>query len=149
MGGITMKHTQNLRGILLAGVTGIAVLAAVLLRTFVPRFILPDYSAITVITLTLIALTLDCYLGKNAREPFWRLMLYAASVFGLFPWAAGFVSPLDAIRLAVIGAVVGLVIPFLFDTLLERLASGPVAKCAPPITAIGLFLAAQCLAGII
>ena len=33
--------------------------------------------------------------------------------------------------------------------MMERLSSGPVAKAAPVLSALGLYLAAQCFAGII
>ncbi len=143
-----MKNQKSLRGVVLAVCAAAALLVAVLLRTFVPRFILPGFDTLYVIALTLIALVLDVYLGGNKRAHDRLFPLYAALIFGVFPWAAGFVSPFDAIRLAVIGAVVGVVIPFLYDAMLERLASGPAAKLAPLFSACGMYLALQGLMGL-
>ena len=41
------------------------------------------------------------------------------------------------------------VITWLYTTMLDRLSSGPVAKAAPVISALGLYLAVQCFAGIL
>lgn len=142
-----MKKHDRL-GILLAGVTGIALLAAVALRTFVPRLILPRFDGPTVILLSLAALVLDHYLG-GSRHDYRLIPLYAALIFGLFPFSACFLSPIDALWSALLGAVVFTVATFLFDSMTDRLASGPAAKAAPFISAFGLYLAAQCLMGIV
>ncbi len=140
---------RDLLGIFLAIVTGLALLCAILLRTFLPRIILPRLDAITLIALSLIALILDHYVTPGKREKFWKVPLYGALIFGLFPLAACLVVPLSALTLAVLGTVIFTVVTFLFDSMTERLSSGPVAKLAPAISAFGLFLAAQCLMGIV
>ncbi len=142
-----MKKHDRL-GILLAGATGIALLAAIALRTFVPRLILPRFDALTILLLSLVALVIDHYLGSSQRD--YRLIpLYAALIFGLFPFAACFLSPLAALWSALLGAVIFTAATFLFDSMTDRLASGPVAKAAPLVSAFGLYLAAQCLMGIV
>ena len=37
---------------------------------------------------------------------------------------------------------------WLYDSVTDRLSSGPVAKAAPTVSALGLYLAAQCLMGL-
>ncbi len=144
-----MKKKHDLLGFLLAIVTGVALLAAILVRTFMPRVILPKPNAILITALVLLALVLEHYLIRNRRRDFRVVPLYAAVIFGLFPFAACITAPLDALILAVMGAVICTVVTFLFDNMLERLSSGPAAKVAPAICAVGLFLAVQCLMGII
>ena len=55
---------------------------------------------------------------------------------------------LFALVLALAGGVVFTATTFLFSSMTERIASGPVKKLAPIVSAAGLWLAAQCLTGI-
>ncbi len=144
-----MKKQKDILGILLAGTTGVALLVAMALRAFAPRIILPNFDASAVILVSLIALVLDHYLAKGSRHDFRLIPLYALLIFGLFPWAACFLAPMAALEFGLLGCIVFTALAFLFDTLMDRLASGPAAKFAPLISAFGLYLACQCLIGII
>lgn len=144
-----MKKSYERLGILLCGVTGIALLAAMALRLLFPRIILPRLDAPTLILLSLVALVLDHYLPGDKRRDYRLIPLYGALIFGIFPLATCLLSPIDALKTALIGAVVLTAAAFLFDAMTDRLASGPVAKVAPLISACGLYLAAQCLMGIV
>lgn len=143
-----MSKKHDLLGILLAAVTGISLLAAMLLRAFWPAFILPRFDSITLIALSLIALVLDFYLSKEKKRVYWLIPIYAALIFGVFPWVACVTAPLDALKLGLIGAVIFTAVTCLFDTMMKRLWGSDVNKLAPLISAFGLFLATQCLMGI-
>ena len=69
--------------------------------------------------------------------------------FGLLPFAAGFAALENVWKLALVGGVVFTAVTFLFTSIQDRLSSGPIAKAAPVLSAFGLYLAAQCFAGII
>ncbi len=137
-------------GLFLAGVTGASLLAAMLLATLLPRIILPRPDLGTLTALSLVALLLDHYLIRDRARRDYRLVpVYGVLIFGLFPLAACYVAPTEALLLALIGGVSFTVTTFLFDALTDRLADTPASKAAPVIGAFGLFLAAQCLAGIL
>ncbi len=140
---------RDLLGIFLAGITGSALLTAMLLRTFLPRIILPKLDIVSIITLCLAALLLDFYIAKGSRRDFRLIPIYGALIFGLFPYAAAMTAPIDSLILGVIGAISFTVLTFLFDSITDRLSSGPTAKLAPAVSAFGLFLASQCLMGIL
>ncbi len=144
-----MIKKHDLLGVFLASVTGAGLLAAILLRAFVPRLILPQLDATAIVTVSLIALLLDHYIAKGSRRNYFLIPVYAALIFGIFPFAACFTAPLNALHLAGLGAAAFTLATFLFDTMMDRLSSGPVAKAAPFVCVLGLFLAAQCLMGII
>ncbi len=144
-----MKKQHNLLGAFLAAVVGLAFLAAILCRALLPHLILPRWDAPTMITLVLVALVLHHYLTKHAKQNYLLLLLYGALIYGLFPLASGFVSPMDALWSAILGAIVTTVITFLYDTMVDRLSTSPASKLAPLISAGVLFLAIQSLAGII
>ncbi len=143
-----MKKKEYL-GISLACVTGAALLAAILLRTFLPRLILPRLDATCMVALSLLALLFDHYLARETARNYYLIPLYGAVVFGLFPFAAAFAAPVSALTFAVLGAAVFTAVTFLFDAMADRLSTGPAAKLAPVASAVGLYLACQCLMGII
>ncbi len=143
-----MKKKQDVLAMFLATVTGAALLVCLLLRAFLPRVILPQLNLTSVTVLSLAALVLDHYIAKPHSRNYLLLWLYGALIFGLLPLSAGFAPALTALKLALLGAAVLPVITFLFDTMIQRLSSGPVAKLAPVVCAFGLYLAAQALMGI-
>ncbi len=146
---MNMTKKKDLLGILLAAVTGASCLTAMLLKTFLPRIILPRPSGITVVALILVALVLDHYAAKGSRRDFWLIPVYGALIFGLFSLASCIAAPMAAGKLAIMGAVCFPVVTFLFDAAIDRLSTSPASKLAPAIAAFGIFLAAQCLMGIL
>ncbi len=144
-----MKKQRNLLGIFLAAVTGAVLLAALLLRTFLPRIILPRLDLPAMVLLCVIALVLDFYIGKRSSRNFLLLALYGALIFGLLPFAAGFLSPMAGFNYAILGGVVFPLVTFLFDMMIGRLFTRPMPYFAPLLCGFGLYLAAQALMGLI
>lgn len=144
-----MKNKTYILNTLLAAVMGIVLLAAVLVRTFAPAVIIPALNIPAVVLLSLAALVLDHYIAPGAKRCYICIPVFSVITFGLLPYAAGFVSILDALKLAVAGGVVFTVTTMLYSSIQDRLSSGPAAKAAPIISALGLYLASQCLTGMI
>ena len=146
------NYTLN---ILLAAVVGLASLAALLCRVFLPAVILPVVSLPAVAALVLIALVLECYLTKPIPQRDWGVtgllgaLTFGALTFGLLPFGAGLTAGGEAVRLAVVGGTAFLVLTFLFTTLRERLVSGRAGRLAPLVTGGVLFLACQCFIGMV
>lgn len=144
-----MKNKTYTLNTLLAAVLGAALLACVLVRTFLPRMILPELDIPNMVLVSLLALVIDHYAAPGAKRCYICIPLFAAITFGLLPFAACFVGALDALKLAVAGGVTFTVTTWLYSTIQDRLSTGPVAKAAPIISALGLYLAVQCFAGIL
>lgn len=144
-----MKNRAYLLNTLLAVVVGVAMLAIVLVRTFLPQMIIPRVSIPNFVLLSIIALVLDAYFAKGASRCYICIPVFAAITFGLLPWAAGYIPTAEIWKLALGGGMVFTVATWLFSSICDRLSSGPAAKAAPLISGIGLYLAAQCLTGII
>ena len=144
-----MKNKTYTLNTLLAAVLGAALLACVLVRTFLPRMILPELDIPNMVLVSLLALVIDHYVAPGAKRCYICIPLFAAITFGLLPFAACFVGALDALKLAVAGGVTFTVTTWLYSTIQDRLSTGPVAKAAPIISALGLYLAVQCFAGIL
>ena len=142
------KKTYTLNT-LLAAVLGIVLLACVLVRTFAPRMILPQLDIPAMTLISLVALLLDHYLAAGAKRCYICIPVFAAITFGVLPFAACFVGAGEALKLAVLGAVVFTCVTWLFSSMMDRLSSGPAAKLAPVLSALGLYLAVQCFMGIL
>ena len=143
-----MKEKRYASNTILAIVLGIFFVACTVSRTFVPMVVLPRLTIPNIVLLSLAALLIAHYAapGKSRCDVF--ALLLAVLTFGLLSYAAGFAAVMEAVKLALIGGVVFFATAWLFGEAMERLSSGPVAKAAPVITAFGLYLAAQCFAGL-
>lgn len=144
-----MKENKYFLNTALAVTLGLALGAAVLVRAFAPAVILPELNAVSMVALSLMALLADHYLAPGAARCWICIPVLSAVTFGLLPFAACFAGLTQAALLAVKGGVVFTVTAFLFTSIQDRLSSGPAAKAAPLASAFGLYLAAQCLMGII
>ena len=140
------KKTYTLNT-LLAAIRGVILLIAVLVRTFAPRIILPELDVPNMVLLSLAALLADHYLAPGAERCYICIPVFSAITFGLLPFAACFVGAMEALKLAVLGAAVFTASTWLFSSMTDRISTGPAAKAAPVVSALGLYLAAQCLMG--
>ena len=144
-----MKNKTYTLNTLLAAILGAALLVCVLVRTFLPRMILPELDIPNMVLLSLVALVADHYAAPGAKRCYICIPVFAAIAFGLLPFAACFVGALEALKLALLGGVIFTVITWLYTTMVDRISSGPVAKAAPIMSALGLYLAVQCFAGLL
>lgn len=143
-----MKNNKYFLNTALAAVVGLALIGCVLLRTFIPAIILPQLSISNMVLLSLVALLLDHYCAKGAKHCWWCIPVFSLLTFGVLPYAASLVGVPEALKLAVVGCAVFTATTWLFSSIQSRIASGPVAKAAPVLSALGLYLASQCFAGI-
>ena len=144
-----MKNKAYILNTMLSAILGAVLLIGVLIRTFAPRMILPELDVPNMVLISLVALVADHYLAPGAKRCYICIPLFGALTFGLLPFAACFVGVLEALKLALAGGVIFTAITWLYTTILDRLSSGPVAKAAPVVSALGLYLAVQCFAGIL
>ena len=144
-----MKNKTYFLNSMLAVVLGAALAAAVLVRTVLPAVIIPDLDIPNMVLLSLAALLLDHYLAPGAKRCYICIPVFAAISFGLLPYAAAFTTPVESVKLALVGACVFTVTTWLFTSMMDRISSGPKAKAAPIVSALGLWLAVQAFTAII
>lgn len=144
-----MKNKTYTLNTLLAAVLSVALLVCVLVRTLAPRMILPQLDIPNMVLISLAALVLDHYIAPGAKRCYICIPLFAAVTFGLLPFAACFVGLWEALKLALAGGIVFTVVTLLYSTIQDRLSSGPAAKAAPILSAVGLYLAFQAFSGMI
>lgn len=134
---------------LLAAVVGVALAVIVLMRTFLPQYIMPQAGIPGLVLISLAALVPDHYIANGAKRCYICIPVLAFATFALLPLACGYAPANEILRLALLGSVTFTVTTWLFSSVQDRLSSGPAAKFAPVISAFGLWLAAQCLSSII
>jgi hypothetical protein len=144
-----MKNNHYFLNTALAVVLGIAAIIAVLVRAFVPAAVIPGLDIPNIAAISLIALVLDHYVTGGDKRCYICIPVFSAITFGLIPFCAGFASAMEAAKLAILGGVIFTATTWLFTSMEDRLSTGPAAKLAPILSAAGLFLAAQCFAGLI
>ena len=131
----------------LAGVFAAALLAMTIARAICPILIFPGFDIPNLVLISLIALVLEHYLVKDAPRCYICIPVFAFLTFGMLSWAARFATPADALLLGVKGCVTFTAATWLFTSMTDRISSGPSAKLAPVMSAIGLYLASQCFMG--
>lgn len=148
-----MKAVTFKLNTVLAGVVGAACLLAVLLRTFAPITAwLPNIDIPCLAAVSILALVIDGYIdGKKIPARCWALTaLLAALTFWLLPWASGLVADAAAaVRMGVIGGALFTVLTFAYTSIRERLNSGNSNILSPLCAGLVLYLASQCLMGIL
>ena len=144
-----MKNNHYFLNAALAIVLGVAAIIAVLARAFVPAAVIPGLDIPNMAAISLIALVLDHYVTGGAKRCYICIPVLGAITFGLIPFCGGFASAMEAVKLAVLGGVVFTATTWLFTSMEDRLSTGPAAKLVPILSAAGLYLAAQCFAGLI
>ena len=144
-----MKNKTYTLNLMLVWVLGAALLTCVLVRTFVPAMIIPALDIPNMVLISLVALLADHYAAHGAKRCYICIPVFAALTFGLLPFAACFVAAAEAIKLGIVGGVVFTVTAWLYTSIQDRLSTGPAAKAAPLMSAVGLYLASQCMMGMI
>ena len=142
-----MKENKYFLNTALALVLGVAGVAAILVRTFAPNFIIPGLDIPNLVLLSLAALVVDHYAAPGAKRCWICVAVLSAVTFGLLPWCACVVAGAEVLKLAIAGGIVFTVTAWLYTSIQDRLSSGPAAKAAPVVSALGLYLAVQCFAG--
>ncbi|MBR7179267.1 MAG: hypothetical protein IKD27_07105 [Oscillospiraceae bacterium] len=143
-----MKNKTYTLNTVLIAVFGAVLLAMVALRAFAPNIILPVFDIPTLTAISLTALVLDHYLAPGAKRCWICIPVFAALTFGVLPMVAMLVRVEDALSLMISGTAVFSLCTFVFTDLQDRLSTGPAARLAPVMSALGIWLAVQAFAGI-
>ena len=144
-----MKERTFFLNTILAVVVGVLLLAGVCVRVFAPVVMLPVPGIPELAAVSLIALLVDHYVTGGVKRCYVCAFVLAALTFGILPWAAGFAGGMAGVKLGLVGGVVFCVTAGLFASMQDRMRTGSGSKLTPVICAAGLYLAAQCFAGMI
>ena len=144
-----MKNNKYLLNTILAIVVFVACTIGLLIRVWQPAAVLPVLNIPNMVALSAIALLLEHFLTQGNPRCYICIPVFGVLTFGILPLMAGLACQHDFWKFGLVGGVVFTVTTFLFTSAQDRLLTGPKAKAAMVITAIGIWLASQCFAGII
>ena len=144
-----MKNNKYLLSTILAAVVFVACAVCMLIRVWQPAAVLPVLNIPGMVALSVIALLIEHFLTKENPRCYICIPVFGMLTFGILPLMAGFACQHDFWKYGLVGGVVFTVTTFLFTSAQDRLLTGPKAKAAIVITAVGIWLASQCFAGII
>lgn len=144
-----MKKNNCLRSVIFTAALAVKMLGCVLAKLVYPMVILPQWNIPNLVALSALVLVLEHYIGGQDEKNYLALMIFACLSCALLPWATGWIAPKQMPLYGISGGLIFTATAWLFDSLRERLSSGPAAKAAPALGALGLYLAAQALQGIL
>lgn len=144
-----MKENRYFRNIALTVVLGLSLAVCRVIAAVLPLAILPRLDIPNLMALFVLALLADHYFAAPGKGVDALTGVFAALTVGLLPVLSGFAGAGEALKLAAVGGIGFFLTAWVFETLEDRLSTGPAAKAAPVLTALGLYLAAQCFAGMI
>lgn len=144
-----MKEKTYFLNILLALFTGIALLAAMMVRVFVPIASIPMPGIPELVLFSLVVLLVEHYTKKSGNRCYICVFLLSAVTFGVLPWVAGFIEAGLVWKAALAGGIVFTATAWVFSSMQERMNSGKSSKLVPLVNAVGLYLAVQGLMGML
>ena len=144
-----MKNNQYFLNTVLAVVVFVVCAVAALVRVWLPAAIIPELNIPNMVALSVIALLIEHFLTRGNPRCYICIPVFGVLIFGILPLMAGFACQHDFWKIGLVGGVVFTITTFLFTSAQDRLLTGPKAKAAAVITGLGIYLAAQCFAGII
>ncbi len=144
-----MKNNKFFLHILLTVVLFVALTVCLLVRVWQPAAIIPALNIPNMVLLSVITLLIEHFLAQVNPRCYWATALFSALNFGILPLMAGFACIHDFWKYGLIGGCVFTATTFLFTSAALRLQTGPKARAAMVLTAVGIYLAAQCFAGIL
>jgi len=144
-----MKDRKFLLNTILAVVLCTILLIRLIVRIFVPAVISLNFDIPMVVAISLGALVVEQYLAPVEKRCYLCTGILAAITFAVLPYASSLVALSDMWKLGIVGGIVFVVVTWLYSSIQERLASGKKNKIAPILSAMGLYLACQCFAGMI
>ena len=144
-----MKKTSYLLPVMLVAVLFAALLAGMLAQIFLPAVILPTLNIPNMVLLSLVALLLERVASKDSPRCYVCVALFGFAAFAALPLMAGFACVHDFWKIGLVGGVTFTITTWLFSSATQRLKTGPKAPAALILTCLGIYLAAQCFAGIL
>ena len=142
-----MEKKNFVLNVLLAVVLGAGLLVGIVWSAFQPNVVLADLDLTAIAALVLIALVIE-YLWKGTQERAWAVQIVLAAVtFAVLPMAAGYVGA--GVKMILCGTALFAALTWVFDSVAERMSVTTDCKFAMIPTAFVMFLACQCLMGMI
>ena len=144
-----MKNNRFFLPIVLVAVLFLALLLGMILQICLPAVVLPQLNIPNIVLLSVMVLLIDHFVAKDSKRCYLSILIFGFVVFAALPLMAGFTCIHNFWKIGLVGAITFTVTTFLFTSAAARLKTGPKAPVALVLTGFGMYLAAQCFAGIL
>ena len=144
-----MKNNRYFLNTVLAAVLFVLLTVGMIIRVAAPAAVLPVLNIPNMVLISVIALYVEYLIAPNNPRCYICIPVFGAISFGVLPLMAGFACQHTFWKFGLVGGVVFAVTAFLFTSVTDRLQTGPKARGALLVSSVGIWLAAQCFAGII
>ena len=144
-----MKNNKYLLPVILVAVLFVALLAGMIIQIIQPAAILPVLNIPNMVLLSVVALLVEHFLAKGNPRCYVCILVFGMAAFAALPLMAGFTCIHEFWKYGLVGGVTFAITTFLFSSAIQRLQTGPKAPAAAVLTGLGIYLAAQCFAGIL
>lgn len=144
-----MKNNRYFLNTVLVVVLFVAGVIGMIVKVMLPDAVFPPLNIPNMVLLSVIALYLEHLIAPNNPRCYICIPIFGVLSFGVLPLFAGFACQHTFWKIGLVGGIVFTVVTYLFTSVTERLQTGPKARGALLFTCLGIFLAAQCFAGII
>ncbi|MBE6949762.1 MAG: hypothetical protein E7451_00305 [Ruminococcaceae bacterium] len=144
-----MKDKKYTLNTILTVVFALELLVMKLVRAFGPNIILPLFDPIHMVTLSLVVLVLDHYLAPGAKRSWIAIPVFALLTFYILPQAAMLIPMMATgeVLWVLSSSAIFTATTWVFTSIQDRLSTGPAARFAPVVSAVGIWLAIQAFAG--
>lgn len=144
-----MKNHRYLVNILHILVVSVLLLMGIVVRTFSPATVFPKISIPMLVLLSLVPMVIEQRVG-GGRQRKWSVSTVVGGVtFTVLPWCAGWNPGMPVWKLWIAATVVFGVTDRIYGSIVHKLSSGSRGRFAPEANALMLYLASQCLQGLI
>lgn len=144
-----MRKNLYFVNILLIIEVGIFYLFHMFCRIFAPSMIFPKMSLPFLTILSVLPMVVQSYIEPKIKRNPVISMLIAGMTFVVLPMCAGIDTGFSIWKLFVAGTAVYGVTYIVYESMVQRMYSGSYTKFTPIVNGFLLFLASQCLQGLL
>lgn len=128
---------------------GAFYLIGIIIRVFYPTTVFPRIGMPLLVLLSLIPLVIEYYIAEENKRNWIITAILAGLTFTIFPLCAGWDTGITLWKLGAAGAIVFGLTDIIFRSIENRMSTYRCGKLASIANAVMLYLASQCLQGLL
>ena len=144
-----MRKNQYLINVLHMMIVGFFCLMAIFIKTFFPYVLIPKISIPLLVLFSLIPMVLAYYMKAEGERNLLITAVLAGLTYAMFPFCSGLDTEISFVSLFLIGTIVFWLTDLCYESLEERMRTGPHYVSTPVANAFAIYLASQCFHGLL
>lgn len=144
-----MRKNLYFANIILIAEVGLYCLIFMVMSAIAPATVLPRMTIPFLVLLSVIPMVVKYYAAPKANGNWLITVLIAGVTFTLLPWCTHMMIDMPVWKLFVASTVVFAVTDVIYTSIGKRISSGTYSRFAPLTNGLMLYLASQCLQGLL